>query len=186
MNRFGKNNTNFKHGKTGTRLFRTWVHMRQRCMNPNDKRFSDYGGRGISVCSEWGEYLNFEKWALENGYRKDLTIDRINNDGNYEPSNCRWTTNKEQCNNRRSNRIIEVDGIKMNEKQWAEFLGIPRHILSNRLHRGMSETEAVKKPVRVNIGGKYQNVNYYELANKRLEDFKSQLTIFDCGVERVW
>ena len=105
----GKSNWNYKHGETKTRLFKIWSSMHERCERSKHVYFKDYGGRGITVCEEWGDYIRFAEWARNNGYSDKLTIDRIDNDGNYEPSNCRWITEKEQHSNKRTNRKIEYN-----------------------------------------------------------------------------
>lgn len=118
------------------RLWQTWQGMKQRTSNPNNKAYARYGGRGITVCDEWREsYVAFRDWSLSNGYADNLTIERIDNNGNYEPTNCRWATFKEQCNNRRTNVMIEWNGKTQNIQQWSDETGIPYNVLHDRFHR---------------------------------------------------
>lgn len=111
-----------KHGMAKTRLWNIWCGMKDRCYRKNNQDYSHYGGRGITVCEEWREdFQKFSDWSMANGYAENLTIDRINTDGNYEPSNCRWATRKEQTRNRRNTvkislgEIAEIDGISYQE-----------------------------------------------------------------------
>lgn len=121
-----------KHGMKHTRLYGIWSNMHVRCYNSANVRYHRYGGRGIEVCPEWlgnDGFENFHKWAMNNGYRDDLTIDRIDNNGNYTPQNCRWVDNKVQSNNRKTNRRIVVDGINRTIAEWADSLNISRSVL---------------------------------------------------------
>jgi hypothetical protein len=127
-----------KHGDVGTRLYYIWRGMRQRCTNTNNEGYKNYGGRGIRVCEEWKEYIDFKNWALLNGYSKDLTIDRKNTNGNYEPSNVRWATKTEQTRNRRNTLWYEIDGIKKPLVEWCEIFNISLDTVNGRLHRGRS------------------------------------------------
>ena len=101
-NQLGKANKGriLKHGLCRTRIYKCWVDMRQRCENPRNAFFYRYGGRGINICEEWSEFMPFYEWAMANGYRDDLTIERIDNDGDYCPSNCKWATQQEQSLNK--------------------------------------------------------------------------------------
>ena len=124
--------------------------MRNRCNNQNDGSYKSYGGRGISVCDEWSNYLSFKEWALTNGYEETLSIDRINNNGNYDPSNCKWSTVKEQNRNKRKNHLIEYNGEIKTLVEWSEQLGIAYHTLKNRINRYKMPVEvAFTRPVRV-------------------------------------
>jgi len=122
-----------RHGGRHTRLYSIWTNMKDRCYNPNTDTYNSYGRRGITVCEEWkNDFGVFRDWALENGYDDSLTIDRIDNDGNYCPENCRWVDAKTQANNRRSSVYVTVDGITRSLAAWADELGKSRSIFHAR------------------------------------------------------
>jgi hypothetical protein len=127
------------HGQSNSRIYRIWSQMKVRCFSKKKDNYNLYGGRGITICPEWLDFNNFFKWAVKNGYKDDLSIDRINVDGNYEPENCRWATRKEQQNNRRVNRNFTLNGIEKTVSEWAEELNISRSALYHRVYRGCSE-----------------------------------------------
>lgn len=114
------------------RLFEIWRKMHYRCRNPKHKSYKNYGGRGITVCEEWNSFVYFVLWAINNGYKDNLTLDRIDNDKNYEPSNCRWVTMKEQMNNRRIGEHVIINGntksfsIRQRNQRWEYRVELPR------------------------------------------------------------
>ena len=121
------------HGLSKTRLANCWYSIKGRCLNKDDQAYHYYGGRGIKMYKEWEESLvSFYNWAMENGYEENLTIDRIDPNGNYEPSNCRWITQKEQTRNRRNNVFVEINGESKTIGEWAEISGIHASVLHAR------------------------------------------------------
>ena len=117
------------------RLRPVWRGMKNRCFNPNAPKYKHYGARGITVCDEWKEkYQAFFDWAMANGYEEGLTIDRIDNDGNYEPSNCRWVTRTVQNGNKRNNRYLEFQGVTRSIPEWSAITGIPTSVIYGRIH----------------------------------------------------
>lgn len=121
-------------GGTTTREFNSWLAMRQRCTDPKHEKWPSYGGRGITVCRRWME--SFESFLADMGpCPPGNTIGRKDNDGNYEPSNCRWESVHEQANNRRNNRIIEFDGLSLTISQWAQRIGLSKSALHSRIAR---------------------------------------------------
>lgn len=123
-----------KHGKTGTRLHNIWCTMKQRCYNPNSQKFYRYGARGITICNEWkNDFKSFYSWAMANGYQDNLTIDRIDNDGNYDFSNCRWITSREQMSNYSKNHLVTYKGETKTIQQWSEVTGIKPELIRNRI-----------------------------------------------------
>lgn len=143
MNKIGHN-----HGENNrnSRLHRIWAGIIQRCHNPKNQRYTDYGGRGITVCIEWRDYLVFRKWAKDNGYSDELSLDRVDINGNYCPTNCRWATRYEQQNNMRSNTFVSFNGRTLTLAQWSRELNIPYGTLVSRWSRGWSIERMLTTP----------------------------------------
>lgn len=147
----------WQHKKYGykDRLYKIYVHMCRRCYYPKYDYYSRYGGRGITVCEEWlNSYDKFKEWALANGYdynapKGQCTLDRIDNNGNYKPSNCRWATIKEQLNNNSRNVWITANGETHNLQQWSDILGIPYDALRNRHRYGWDDERIINTPIQV-------------------------------------
>lgn len=137
--------------KRNERLMRIYSMMKQRCYNTTMPNFKYYGGRGITVCEEWrNNSQSFYDWAISNGYSENLTLDRIDNNGNYEPSNCRWISMKEQGNHRSNNVILTLNGESHTVSEWSEIVGIKQYVIRNRIRRGWSVENALTRKV-----GKY-------------------------------
>lgn len=138
------------HHLSNTRLYRIWHMMKNRCYLKNHHAYSDYGARGITVCAEWKDNFEaFYTWAISNGYSENLTIDRIDNNGSYSPTNCRWATRKEQVNNRRSCVLITYNGETKNLMQWCELLNLPYKLIHQRMRlKNISFEEAISIPIK--------------------------------------
>lgn len=148
FNRERSSQRHTKHGESKTRLNLEWRKIKNRCNNPNNDRWSDYGGRGIKVCEEWeNSFETFRDWALANGYREDLTIDRKDVNGNYCPENCRWITNQEQQHNRRNNHYITYNGETHTITEWARIYNLSENGLVHRILRGWDIERALKTPM---------------------------------------
>lgn len=143
-----KRSTKHGHAHAGSlsKTYNTWIGMVERCTNEKHVRWDRYGGRGIKVCGRWRDFRNF---LADMGEKPDgMTIEREDNDGNYEPGNCKWATRAEQAQNKSSSRILECRGRKQTVAQWSRELGISQPTIATRLQRGWSEERTLTTPVR--------------------------------------
>ena len=124
--------------------------MKQRCYNPNHPQYSNYGGRGISACDEWSnDFMAFKRWALSSGYEEHLTLDRVDNNGDYGPDNCRWATMRQQENNRSDNMTLTLNGKTQTLAEWSREIGMKYVTLFHRVYvKGMDADSALNTPVR--------------------------------------
>lgn len=137
------NNDIKTHGMSKIPLFHIWSGMKGRCYNPNNDSYPDYGGRGITICDEWlNDFQNFYEWSMRNGYQEGLSIDRIDVDGNYEPSNCRWADDYTQARNRRNTVYINYEGKSLSVQEVADITGIKAGTIKYRLRNGWSDYDA--------------------------------------------
>jgi len=164
------------------RLHRIWSAIKTRCYNKNAKSYKNYGGRGIKICDEWlDNFTNFSKWSLQNGYKDYLSIDRIDVNGNYEPSNCKWSTDKEQANNKRNTLYITYNNKTQSLRQWCDELNLKYKTIANRIKRynwtpERAFTTPIQDPVkRIEYRGKIKplkqwceelNMSYPKIANR--------------------
>lgn len=134
------------HGMWKSKEFSIWGSMKDRCYNPNNPRYKNYGGRGIIVCDKWKN--SFKDFYLDMGNSNGLSIDRIDVNKNYTPENCRWSNHKTQANNRTNNKKITYKDKTMNISEWCEFLKIPTSTFNNRIIRGWSIEKTIETPIR--------------------------------------
>ena len=156
-----------KEGKIAEnkRILKCYHHIKDRCYNPNDKGYKNYGERGIAMCDEWlNDYKSFESWSMNNGYQDNLTIDRIDVDGNYEPSNCRWVDVKTQANNKQNTNYLTLFDVELPIQYWAELCGVSSHTLNNRKKRGWSDDEILNGK-EFYIEYDHNHINLHELSN---------------------
>jgi hypothetical protein len=123
------------HGFSHTRLYEIWKNMRGRCLREYSTAYNAYGGRGIKICKEWDDFQTFHDWACANGYSDELTIDRIDVNGNYEPSNCRWATYEQQANNRRNNHLITYNNETHTIAEWSRITDIKYDTIERRINK---------------------------------------------------
>lgn len=135
------------HGMTQTAIYKVWTGIKQRCTNPNNIGWKNYGGRGILICDKWLDFGGFLN-DMGGSYSPGLSIERIDNNGPYCKSNCKWATINEQAYNKRSTRYIQCGGIEMLAKDWAEVMGVTPHLIFSRLSSGWSEDRAIRQPKR--------------------------------------
>lgn len=168
-------------------LRKTFNHMKSRCYNKDDKRYYDWGGRGITICDEWLNDVNsFFTWAVNNGYKPGLSIDRIDNDSGYSPENCRWVTLLENNQNRRSSRYFVINGEKKNLQQWCDFYNVSRSMVNKRLSMGWDIEKALTTPKKERdreslIGAKFGRltvISFCEVSKTRQSVYNC---ICDCG-----
>jgi hypothetical protein len=137
------------HGLSKNSLHIRWKGMLKRCYDKKHVGYKRYGGRGISVCNEWkNDQKKFIEWALTNGYKKELQLDRINNDGNYEPNNCRWATAKVNGNNKSKEKCITYKGETKTATQWSEIVKVKRTTILERIKSGWSIEKSLETPTR--------------------------------------
>lgn len=125
-------------------LYGRWNGIKQRCKNPDNPKYLNYGGKGVTLDESWEDFYKFKEWALSSGYKKELTIDRIDSNGNYEPINCRWVNQKVQQNNRTNNRVIIFEDKEYTLSEFSEKVGLNRATIAQRLDKGMTIEEILK------------------------------------------
>lgn len=156
-----------KHGKSKSKLIGVHNGIKQRCLNPNNRSYGNYGARGITICDDWLDFKTFAEWAYSSGYEEGLTIERIDVNGNYEPSNCTWLTASEQSDNKQNTIRLEYKGKTQTLNQWAKEIGVSRTTLDARLRQGfpiekvLSKNLAYKNSKLYTYNGKTQTLSQW-------------------------
>ncbi len=135
-----------KHGKRNTRIYEVWCSMKKRCLNPNKRSYRWYGAKGVSVCEEWMDFQPFYDWAMANGYQDDLTIERKDVKGNYEPTNCIFIPIRRQNDNKTNSRYVSYNGETKTIGEWAREFGLSYAALVGRINRGWPIEKALTMP----------------------------------------
>ena len=185
-----------KHGHAvpgaRSRLYNIWCGMRSRCYNSNNPDYKNYGGRGITICKEWDEYLCFYNWAISNGYDDHLSIDRVDVNGNYEPNNCRWADDVTQGNNRTNNRKVRIGNIERTISEWASITNNTSKSISARIDVcGWSQKDAVVTPPnqnehRVSYNGETHSlVEWAEITGINYQTLRSRLNLYGWSFEKA-
>lgn len=155
------------HGMRGTPIYSSWDSMVQRCTNPKSAHYRNYGGRGISICPEWRDFKAFHAWAIANGWSEGLEIDRRDNNGNYEPGNCRWATHAENNRNKRNNRLLTYRDQAKTIAEWSALTGLQFKTIQGRLDTlGWNAEKTLITPPSRSQGGRYAHL---------FRDIRSQL-----------
>lgn len=175
--------------ETSKKLKKVFVHMKERCYNPNDKRYEDWGGRGIQICDEWlSDPETFVRWSIENGYDEGLTIDRVDNNGNYCPENCRWVTKAENNQNRRSSRYYTYNGKTQNLQKWCDEYNASRSMVNKRLQLGWEFDKALLAPKKTRdqeslVGMRFGRLTVLEFVGK--DKFRQSLFRCQCDCNAI-
>lgn len=173
----------YKHGLSKTRLHYIWRGMKDRCYNPENSRYHLYGGRGISICDEWlNDFVLFYNWSMSNGYSKNLSIDRIDNDKDYCPENCRWTTDIVQANNKRSNKRFTLNGKTKTLAEWCRIFNVKYGDVQNRMNHGYSFEEAISPNFKKkDIFKNDENRHIHEICESRGVPYKLVIQRINAG-----
>ena len=164
----------YKHGRSPRWLYNRWQCIKARCLRPSHIGYARYGGRGITICEEWLNWPSFRDWSLDNGAIQELEIDRINNDGNYCPENCRWTTSVVNQRNRSDNRLFTINGVTKCLAEWCEEFNIDRWVVKGRIERGADIQVALTTAVQKQNRGKSMELYTLKGVTKTFRDWCKQ------------